>query len=449
MSTAMEEASWWPEIGFRDNLYDTWPLTGDQDARELLVGREGMWEQVMVHLKARTAHLTIDAPNGGGKTSLIQCILGDLEDGVANHRAGQLLVPVKEPLSFGASESVAEFEEKALLRLASTLVQNRQVIRRASGFPGDHLDELGKFINAPSRKGGGLGANVAGFGVSGTVVPSFNQGFGFQRIGLMDLLQRSLTEAFPADASGCLVACIDNVETLGERARVWEFMDAIRDQLLRLHGVKWIVLGADGILDGIGYGRLSGVLTPRPKTLERLSPEQAAEVVERRIQRFRLGTKATVPVSGTAFQAIYESCGMHLRSALEMSEDFSTEAELKGLLSSDAPGVIVGEGEDRWIRQDLDPVHIKSFLARQSLYAWDEVDVMGAPARDLLIDLQTLGSASENELGAGKDQRIKALQQLCEEKFVISVGSNEDRGRIRMELTARGTLAVTGSRLAD
>lgn len=442
-----DEGFRWSQLGFSRRPYDTRPLGGDEDSRELLVGREGQRTVIRDHLNASSLHLTIDGPNGGGKTSLMQCFLGELDQSAQRYSQGELLLPIKEPVNLSKGESPAEFEERMLLVLGSALAQNKDLIRRAGNSPGEHLADLDRFINSPVLRGAGAGVNIAGFGGTGSRSPALNSEF--KRLGLERLVHRSLREAFPADEAGALVVCVDNTESLKTPAKARDFMDAVRDSLLNLQGVRWVFLGADGILDGLNnHPRLDGVLTA-PLQLSDLSPVEAAEAVERRINLYRIGD-VTVPVNGEGFQHIYESCGRHLRTALGICGEFALEAAARGLL---AGGHLVEEpvetNGERWTRWELPSRFIKTYVNEQSLNEWHRVVKMGASATSVLRDLEGPEPKSKEELGVEAQPRKAALKRLRDKDLIVGVRSKEDRRRVQLQLSAKGMLAATGGRLAS
>jgi len=440
----------WSEIGFRDNPYDTWPLGDDEHDLELLVGRTELLDGIVLDLGAKTSHIAVDAPNGGGKTSLIKCVMNELDSTATSQEVGQLLIPVRALIEPSRHENSTEFIERALLVLAETLHKNQRLINRVNGFSSKGLGELAKTMKRPRDGGVSGGVGIPPFGnVAAGKSSAANSSFPFRNSGFERLVQETLKEAFPAKPSGALVACIDNLELIGGPTKVQKFLGEIRDRLLRLPGVKWIVIGANGVLEGSNnHPRLSGVVSS-PLELPELEPQQVVEVVERRIGFFRVGTRLTVPIGGESFREIYESCGRDLRRALQLSQDFSLEAYNRGMLDDDLLESTVEDGDEAWTRLELPSGAAAVFLQSHCLEEWDKVVSMGRVATGVLREVHRAGSIGRSKLIAEDRVREAAIERLSRRQYLVRVRNREDRRRTNLRLSGAGNLAITGGQLAE
>lgn len=439
---------WWAERGFWGNPYDTRPLGNDRNAGELLVGREKIQSDLRAHLQASTAHATLAGPYGGGKTSVVRCLINEMSRNSQLFSSGQLFLPVAAPISPNKQEDPRRFAERCLLELGTALVSGAQAIEAAGGQVGRRLHALGDFVGKPILVSGSMGANVFGTGATGAKAIAPNTGFGFQVSGLEQLVREALKEAFPADELGAVVACIDDVELCGESEQVLQFLSDIREPLLTLPGVKWIILGADEVLEGVGdHPRLAGVVSGL-RGLPLLPESSIAGVVEKRIELYHAGFDVVVPVSGEAFSRIYERSGRHLRSALSHSLEFSVYADNRGILDSDL--LVKSEQEDeqgQWLRRDVPPEFIDQFLNGLSLGAWDGLAKIGGAAAAVLADLAAAEAVEAEILIQGDASRQAALTRMNDRSFVAgTVPGGPPVGLIR--LTGSGHLAVDGARLA-
>ena len=447
---------WWAERGFWGNPYDTRPLGNEPDAGELLVGRGDFLVELKALLLAGTAHPAVAGPYGGGKTSLVRCLLNELWSDAHEADVGQLLLPIRTPIS-PTEHDRQKFVKRCLLEVSGALVEGAQAIQAAGGQIGRPLEALSDFTGKPLLVSGGGGASVLGSGGTGTRTVAVNTGFGFDLSGLLQLVRLALKEAFPNDEHGAVVGCIDDVELCGESEDVLQFLSDIREPLLNLQGVKWVILGADQVLQGVGdHPRLAGVVRVL-QGLPLLPDTVIAGAVERRIRHFHAASDVTVPVNGEAFCRIYERSGRHLRAAFDHALAFSVHADNRGILDSDElvcteeEETILLEDEEeekrQWLRWDVPPELVDQFLNRLSLEAWDRLAELGGAAAAVLADLRVAEAVEADVLIRSDPSRDTALKKLASKRFVAStIPGGPPVGIVR--LTGNGHLAVDGGRRA-
>jgi hypothetical protein len=88
-----------------------------------------------------------------------------------------------------------------------------------------------------------------GFGPGKGLSP--NESIGFIESGFPDKITKLLENIFPDNDSGGIIYIIDNLELLESSKNTLLKIEALRDTLFNLRGVRWILCGAYGILPGI------------------------------------------------------------------------------------------------------------------------------------------------------------------------------------------------------
>jgi predicted AAA+ superfamily ATPase len=113
----------WNTFGFSKNLYDTHPVKGDPQGERLLVGREKELLQIKNRISNINSVVTVEGPNGVGKTSLILVAGYQLERETLN-RGKRSFILQPNPMQFTAEESASEFKRKVYAQIASHFIQN-------------------------------------------------------------------------------------------------------------------------------------------------------------------------------------------------------------------------------------------------------------------------------------------------------------------------------------
>jgi predicted AAA+ superfamily ATPase len=93
----------WQEFGFSKNLYDTHPIKGDSQGERLLVGRETELEQIKNRLTNINSVVTLEGPNGVGKTSLV-LVAGFQLERQTMHLGKRSLILQPNPLLWSSNE---------------------------------------------------------------------------------------------------------------------------------------------------------------------------------------------------------------------------------------------------------------------------------------------------------------------------------------------------------
>lgn len=80
----------WNGFGFKRNLYDTHPVKGNDQGERLLVGREAELRNLKNRIDNIDAVVSVEGPNGVGKTSLVLVAGFQLERETSNRGKNSL-----------------------------------------------------------------------------------------------------------------------------------------------------------------------------------------------------------------------------------------------------------------------------------------------------------------------------------------------------------------------
>jgi DNA-binding MarR family transcriptional regulator len=308
----------WQDFGFKDNLYATPPLAGTTEGSQLLVGRDDEVARLQTHWSSLDTHASMEGDNGVGKTSLVAVAAYRAMVSHSLGKSEQMILPLAEPFQMRAGE---DLEEQILFVIARSIIHYEDAFK-AAGKKLPKIEDVRKWLDDPILRGGGGNVTVLGTGVGGNYSQSANTG-GFSRVGFRDTVKGWLREIFPSKNDGAFVGVIDNLELLETSQDARKALEAMRDTVLALPGVKWVLCGANGIVrSAVGSQRLTGVIGD-PLQVKPLGDTDIPLVIQRRIEAHRLRADAIAPVEPGGFAHLYQVAGRNLRIALKHAQDFS------------------------------------------------------------------------------------------------------------------------------
>ncbi len=408
----------WPTFGFKKNPYGTEELRPDAEGDLLLVGRDS--EVLKLHRRwySSTQIATLEGPVGVGKTSLA---------GVAAFRAmkerieagSELIVPLNKTIQF--ESDTQSLTRKILFEIAQAILRHETTLRNC-GHSLPDLNDLRSWVNNPIFKGGSVG--IAPVSV-GKATPAPNSTSGFSESGFEEHLMYVLNECFPDDQSGSLIGVVDNLELLRTAGAARECLDQLRDTVFKLPGIRWVLVGATGIVKtAVSVPRLSGKVAS-PIQLKPVADDFLLPLIERRIQHYRSRDDANPPVTPEQFQLLYAIAGKNLRDTFKHAQDISLW--LTELADDGAP--TPSNAVDAWIEEqaDYDNIATQMTAAAQEVF-YELVKNGGAvPAAQLADDPSTYAQKVR--------YRVRILEQL---NLAETVGT-EDNLRFKIvRLTALG-----------
>ncbi|MDT9642571.1 hypothetical protein HBO40_00435 [Pseudomonas protegens] len=420
--------SLWNELGFTDNPYSPRPIQGDEQGVKLLVGRARVLNRLKTYLRSSDTHPTLEGPNGVGKTSLVSVagylLKQDFIEGVSQ----QALLPLSEPFQLTQDETAVTFKRRVLFRVAQSFIDNYELLK-ASGFEVPDVGEVNAWLNSPLISGGGGGVSVYGLGgLNASKSNSANTSAGFTEDGFVAAVITWLRTCFPTNAAGAFICTIDNLELLETSKNARALLEAIRDEVLSLRGLRWVLCGARGITRSVASSpRLQGVLAD-PLLIEPIAEEYMEELITARLQVYALSEDVKIPVDARGFAHFYKVGGRSLRNAMKYSEDFSFSA-----------------AENKALEKDSDAMYqkIEEWMEGISRDYLEDTSGVGGRAWQVFEKLATMGGSISpsqyEEFGFESNQAMRPhLRALEEANLIESAIDDTDSRRKTISVSSRG-----------
>lgn len=326
----------WNELGFSQNPYSPMPISADQKGLQLLVGRDEELNLLIKFLKNSDTHPTLEGPNGVGKTSLVAVAGFKLKTEFDSWATDQAILPITEPFQLTTDDTAATFKRRVFYRVAQAFIDNHELLR-GRGFKVPDVEKVNEWLNAPTFSSGGGGLSFSGFGANATVGTAANSSAGFNEAGFIATVTQWLKECFPEKADGGFLCNIDNLELLETSKNARNLLEAIRDEVLKTPGLRWVLCGARGIIrTAASTQRMQGVLS-EPTDINPISHDCIKKLIAARLKVFELEVNSEhpiqilAPVDEIGFDHIYRVCNNNLRNAMKYSEDFSISTPIEVL----------------------------------------------------------------------------------------------------------------------
>lgn len=417
--------SFWFELGFASNPYIVKPLPSTKEGRELLVGREPDLRALLRRIEEGDTHVVVEGPNGVGKTSLVAVAAWVAGERFKRRETRQLFVPLPEPLQI--KEDAGEFISDCYFAIARAFLDNEDILRRADRRIPRSRD-VRRWLESPMLGGKGLSISTpwGGGGLSGSATA--NSSAGFSGAGFKATIRTWLREAFP-EGTGGLVGVIDNLELLETSDAARRLLEEIRDPVLQLSGMRWVLCGARGIARSVATTpRLNGVLSD-PIEIAPVDHQYIPDLIEARLRQYSIRTPSRPPVSSSSFEFVYEVSHKNLRDSLRHAQSYAAAYEAEFFLAKNDEQV--HESFVEWL---------------QNLAVDNERSVKMQPRTWRLLDdlAASGGTCSPSDFDSfGFNDRAhmrKNVVELERYSLVISSKDDDDQRRRSIEITSKGWL---------
>lgn len=415
----------WNELGFRDNPYSPRPIQANEEGIELLVGRDSELRQLMTYIRSSDTHPTLEGPNGVGKTSLVSVAGFKLFRDFING-SGPAFIPIEPPFQLTSEDSLQSFKQKVFFSVAQAFVTNHEVLKE-KGYNVPEIGNINQWLNSPLFHLTGGGVSIAGFGGNATRSTTPNGGSGFTESGFVATIQSWLRDCFPSRFAGGFICTIDNLELLETSRGARELLEAIRDELLNISGLRWVLCGARGIIrSSASSPRLQGVLAD-PLDIDPIRDADAELALSKRLKVYAL-EGANAPVEADGFTHVYKIGNRNLRNALKYCEDFALWAYLGENMPTESKDKL--ELIEAWMAETADKYEIDTKGVGNR--AWKVFD-------DLIAAGGNASPSDYEDFGYDSQQSMRPQLKLLEDANLIESTIDEtDKRRRTILVSSRG-----------
>jgi hypothetical protein len=313
----------WTTFGLTDNPYSTKPITPDETGEKLLVGRDNELAELTMALSSLDTNPTLEGPNGVGKTSLVSVAAYKLKKEFTDGVSSQAAIPLDSPFQLKLGEDVILFKRRVFLRVARAFIDNHELLK-CRGMNVPNVDSINAWLSNPVFKNVSGGATIALIGgLSAGESTTVNTAAGFSEEGFINTVTQWLKDCFPTPTAGFFIGVIDNVELLETGKEARELLEALRDEVLRIEGLRWVLCGALGVVRRAAYTpRLEGVLA-EPIMITPIPDEFITPLIMARLDAYKVDSTVLPPVDAQGFIHLYHVGNRNLRNAMKYSQDFA------------------------------------------------------------------------------------------------------------------------------
>lgn len=330
--------------GFSDNPFQTTALPPNSVGRSLLVGRDKELGILERRLKNPPKLPTLEGLNGVGKSSLVNVAAFNCYESFLCNPDEPMLIPCRKIFQLRSDVNIEAFIEEVLREVAQTLIEEARKIEGTELAVSSTSQKLDKWLNSAQTKSYQVGLGPIGGGYS----TETNTGEGFSRSGFRKLVSDWLRDLFSTQRSGGVICVIDNLELLQTSEAARRYLEALRDELLTIPGLRWVLCGALGIVIGVATSpRLEGFFHA-PVEIGGVDDTNIERIYSSRIDAFAATDRPYLPLTAEDFRRLYSILSNNLRSLLGHADDFC-----QWVADRDAP---TGEEEKRelfteWLRE--------------------------------------------------------------------------------------------------
>jgi hypothetical protein len=415
------------EWGFSESPFQTTALPASSFGETLLVGRDKELQMLKRRIYNPPKIATIEGLNGIGKTSLVNVAAYQAFQGHINDEKLPLLIPCQEIFQLNPNKSLDAFTDEVLLSVAQTLLNQARALLD-DGISSRRTNAIDAWLNSPQLETfqGNLGP--VGFGRSAEM----NTSEGFLRSGFRNEITRWLKELFPSPSDGGVICTIDNLELLQTSQTARNILEQLRDELLTLPGLRWILCGSLGVVLGVASSpRLEGYLHS-PLEIGGIDDSLAGEILSSRIDAYTFRNSTYLPIIEQDFVDLYHLLKGNVRGVLAQADNYCQWIADRELPSSDnQKHNFFREWLDRECTNALNSVHQQ--LRPRAWEIFEHAVAIGG----------TFSPSDYDKFGANSVSAIRPhVKDLEDVGLLRSTQDEGDKRRKTIQITTKGWLVT-------
>lgn len=413
--------------GFNGNPFNVKSLPPDGFGAELLVGRADELALLTRRLNNPPKLPTLEGMNGVGKSSIVNVAGYSCFNAFISDPERPLYIPCRKIFQFTPTSNRDSFIMEVLLEVAQTLIEYSVRIEGPRLRKVVEATGLKDWINAPQMRSfqGAFGPIGAGSSIE------TNTSEGYSLSGFPSAVKNILSQAFPHEASGGVVCVIDNLELLQTSEAARDLLEALRDELFNVQGLRWVLCGALGIVKGVTSSpRLDGMMF-EPIDVKKIPDESVGEILASRIRAFRKEDESYLPLIAEDFSRLYRVLSGNIRALLGHTDEFCQFVSEQGLHPES--DLQKRETFQKWLKEKCQSAH-DGARAAVGPRAWEVFT-------DAIV-LDGLFSPSDFEhFRFNSTQAFRPhVKDLEDAGLVVSTKDEGDRRRKTIQVTSRGWL---------
>jgi hypothetical protein len=409
--------------GLSDNPFQTTALPPTKHGSNLLIGREVDLKKLKARLNNPPKLPTLEGLNGVGKSSLVNVAAYECYQSFLADPDQPLLIPCRKIFQLRTDQDLDDFIDDVLREVAQSLIDHDEQVRDFATKGLHQSASLNKWLNLTQVKSfqGGAGGLSVGLGAA------LNTGDGFSRSGFRKAVTTWLEELFPTARDGGVVCTIDNLELLQTSDAARRQLEAIRDELLTLPGLRWVLCGALGIVLGVASSpRLEGLLHT-PLELGGVDDSFLEDIYNSRQMSFSCSETPYLPITVKDFRRLYDILARNLRSLFAKADDYCQwVAERDKPAAEDEKTKVF----DEWLTQLSDKA-LRASQTQLTPRAWEVFN--------LAITLGTFSPSDFAKFGFNSIPAFRPyVRDLEGAALLVSTQDDSDKRRKTIQVTPQG-----------